>query len=227
MMRAPAGRGNIVQVRRIQSMKFALSHVLIATIVLLAGCSSARLVPPADVPAATQAAVPSDTAGWRPYSSGPLQAASPGISGGSRTWTSPARQSSVTRQPLPDVKDPATPRTEESQKAAALESGGQWQTYRGERTARVARPSSDPSVFGKGIESSWAKGYVPSSHYTEFGIFAAKAAADGQARMVMPTGEVYSASIVRRNGPCRSLEVTVTADGDLPIIARGPAEVCR
>lgn len=208
-------------------MKFALAHILIATSALLAGCSSVRLVPPADVPSATQEAAPSDTAGWRPYSSGPLQAASPGISGGSRNWASPAKQSPVTRQPLPGVRDSVTAAPESTRKADTTESGSQWQTYRGGRTGRVERPSSETSVFGQGIDSSWAKDYVPSSHYTEFGIFAAKAAADGQARMVMPTGEVYSASVVRRNGPCRSLEVTVTADGDLPIIARGPAEVCK
>lgn len=208
-------------------MKFAFSHILIAISALLAGCSSVRLVPPADVPAERQTASPSDAEGWRPYSSGPLQAASPGINGGSRNWGSPEKQPSVTRQPLPDVRDSVTSVSEPTQKADAPESGSQWQTYRGERTGRHARSSSDTSVFGKGIDSSWGKEYVPSSHYTEFGIFAAKAAADGQARMVMPTGEVYSASVLRRNGPCRSLEVTVTADGDLPIIARGPAEVCK
>lgn len=208
-------------------MKFAFSHILITTCALLAGCSSVRLVPPADVPAATQAAAPSDAAGWRPYSSGPLQAASPGINGGSGNWGYPEKQSSVSRQPLPDVRESATPSPVSTHKADTPESGSQWQTYRGGRTGRVALPSSDTSVFGRGIDSSWAKEYVPSSHYTEFGIFAAKAAADGQARMVMPTGEVYSASVIRRNGPCRSLEVTVTADGDLPIIARGPAEVCK
>lgn len=211
-------------------MKSALSHILVASTVLLAGCSSVRLIPPADVPAATQAATPSETpSGWRPYSSGPLQAASPGISSGSRTWATSTKESPVTRQPLPDVAASAPPKAEPSDRAAPAAStgDGEWQTYRGGRTGRVSRTSSDESVFGKGIDSSWAKEYVPSSHYTEFGIFASKAAKDGQARMVMPTGEVYSASVVRRNGPCVSLEVGVTADGDLPLISRGPVEVCR
>lgn len=210
-------------------MKLALSHILIVGSVLLAGCSSVRLIPPADVPASTQtdSASPSDSTGWRPYSSGPMQAASPGISSGSRTWPSPSKGSSVSRQPLPDVTPSATPRSESSERATAPASDGQWQTYRGQRTERADRTSNDTSVFGKGIDSSWAKDYVPSSHYTEFGIFAAKAAREGEARMVMPTGEVYSASVVRRNGPCVSLEVGVTADGDLPLISRGPVEVCR
>jgi hypothetical protein len=108
--------------------------------------------------------------------------------------------------------------------AASSSGAGGWENYKGARTKSA---SSGTSVFGQGVESSWAKDYVDPSHKTEFGIFASKAAADGEARMVMPTGEVYSASVVRRNGPCRSLEVTVTADGDLPIIARGPVEVCK
>ena len=132
----------------------------------------------------------------------------------------------ASRQPLPDLKPPVTGKAESSESVAVPE-GGHWQTYRGERTGRATRPSSGTSVFGKGIDSSWAKDYVPSAHYTEFGIFAARAAKDGEARMVMPTGEVYSASVVRRNGPCISLEVGVTADGDLPLISRGPVEVCK
>ena len=58
-------------------------------------------------------------------------------------------------------------------------------------------------------------------------VAAVKAATDGQARMVTPTGQVYAASVVRRNGPCSTLEIGVTEGGDLPIIARGPVEVCR
>lgn len=208
--------------------------MLLALSSVLAGCGSARLVPPAEIPAET--AQSQRDPSWRPYSSGPMQSATPGISTGRKdTWGGRAGAGSpgpVTRAPLPDapsevvtsepVSETVTGR--EGQSGQAVDGG--WKPYAsGGKTRRM--PESSDSEFGRGVSSSWAKDYVPSSHRVEFGIFAMKAAADGQARMVMPTGQVYSASVMRRNGPCSTLEIGVTEGGDLPIIARGLAEVCR
>lgn len=216
-------------------MKFKLVPLIILS-ASLAGCGSVRLIPPAEVPAEVVEA-PADN-GWRPYSSGPMQSATPGIRSGSQgSWGGrPASRPSteVKRSALPDLApgmaevittNTVSETVSGSSPRAETPASGGWKPYAASKTARVTRDGA--SVFGKGVSSSWAKEYLPESHRIEFGIFAVKAATDGQARMVMPTGEVYSASVVRRNGPCSTLEIGVTEGGDLPIIARGPAEVCR
>jgi hypothetical protein len=207
-------------------MTIKVSHLPLACGLLFSGCSSVSLIPPAEVPVVAQAPASSSASSeWRPYRSGPLQAATPGISVGSGSRTAAAKLIAVTRKSLPSG-GAAHPTEQTVEGIKRSSSDGGWQPYGGGSSGRTER-GGGASVFGRGIESSWAKEYVPSSHHYEFGIFSSKAATDGQARMVMPTGEVYSASVVGRNGPCRSLEVTVTADGDLPIIARGSVEVCR
>ncbi|NTF17530.1 hypothetical protein G6L37_03905 [Agrobacterium rubi] len=215
-------------------MKLHLALVL-ATSSVVSGCSSVRLVPPGDVPEVAQS---QPDANWRPYSSGPMQSGAPGITTGRQgAWggrTAAGSSEKVTRSALGDIRsgtaevitnDPVVETVTGGSASDAPSNSRGWRPYASMKTARVQQPSS--SVFGKGVSSSWAREYVPESHSTEFGIFAMKAAADGQARMVMPTGEVYSASVVRRNGPCSSLEIGVTEGGDLPIVARGSAEVCK
>lgn len=216
-------------------MKLQIAAFMIASTVL-AGCGTVRVIPPADIPSLPAQA--SNDPEWRPYSSGPMQAATPGIRSGSRdSWggrPGPQRSEVVTRASLPDVRsgtaevvtdDPVVEVVTGGSGSPAATTAGGWKPYATPRTRRS--PSVGSSVFGRGVSSSWARDYVPESHRIEFGIFAVKAATDGQARMVMPTGEVYAASVVRRNGPCSTLEIGVTEGGDLPIVARGPAEVCR
>lgn len=151
------------------------------------------------------------------------------------------REVPVTRNDLPPVVyEPPTesldtsavsPRSPERQPSpqpqvpAAVAPADGWGSYKGGRN-----PSPSPaaaSVFGSGVNSAWAAGYVPEPYRIEFGIFAQKAAKDGEARMTMPTGEVYSASVTRRNGACSTIEVSVLADGDLPVISRGLVQVCK
>jgi len=216
-------------------MKYQISLLMIASAVLV-GCGTVRMVPPADIPA--QPLQTTADPGWRPYSSGPMQAATPGIrSGPKNSWGGGDVHRSteaVTRAALPDVKSgtaeavttvPVAEVVADVPVAAPAAGAEGWKPYAARRTGRV--PSVGPSVFGRGVSSSWARDYVPESLRIEFGIFAVKAATDGQARMVTPTGQVYAASVVRRNGPCSTLEIGVTEGGDLPIVARGPVEVCR
>ena len=185
---------------------------LLAAICLasLSGCVRVGYIPAVDVPVVeTQAPVPRYDAqpsaaasdvrpGWRPYSSGPLQASSPGL-----RLRATSRPSAVRRAPL--AAPPAAP----------------------PQAAWKAPAPAAVSVFGQGVSSEWAQGYVPESLRDEFAIFTRKAATDEQARMVSPTGEVYAALVTRRNGSCSTVEVTVTEGGDLPILARGLVEVCR
>lgn len=194
----------------------------------LSGCGAVSLVPPADVPG-IQSSTAAPAPVWRPYSSGPLQAASPGISSGSgKAWPdrpSQTRADAVSRRSLPSAG--ASSVDNKGQVAAPLATSGasEWKPYSSARQAPEKLPGK--SVFGSGVTSSWAVAYVPESLRIEFGIFAAKAARDGQARMVTPTGQVYSASVVERAASCTTVEIGVTEGGDLPIIARGSARVCR
>jgi hypothetical protein len=206
-------------------MKTNISLTCTVFALLLSGCSSVSVMPPVDIPVSSPPQQ-SDSGNWRPYRSGPMQSSSTGVNSRSGAWAA-RPTATVTRKPLPDISNNSLEAGQQVEPSVSRTRRGnnEWSTYRGKQGH--ARAQRSDAAFGDGVDSPWAKEYVPDSHHTEFGIFARRAAADGQARMVMPTGEVYSASVVRRNGPCVSLEIGVTADGDLPLIARGSVEVCR
>lgn len=216
-----------------------LQTAIVALPLLLSGCMGVSLVPPADVPAAPiQVPQSNERSDWRPYSSGPMQSSSSRRA--SENWAAGGRKDqAVTRTAIPEVThsdrpsesvdtsavarhEPPSVSLSSSAAVSASAPSGDWSAFKRGRTGPAAG-----SVFGTGVNSAWATDYVPESHRTEFGIFAQKAAKDGQARMTMPTGEVYSASVTRRNGACTTVEVGVTADGDLPVVSRGLVQVCR
>ena len=202
--------------------------LILLAVSALSGCGAVSLVPPADIPGIkSSTAAPAPV--WRPYSSGPLQAASPGISSGSGTaWAdrpSQPRADAVARRSLPSALPGSGDKKEESESPLPTAATSEWKPYASVRQASHKAPGK--SVFGSGVTSSWAVAYVPEALRIEFGIFAAKAARDGQARMVTPTGQVYSASVTQRAASCTTVEIGVTEGGDLPIVARGAARVCR
>lgn len=154
---------------------------------------------------------------WRPYSAGPLQNRfeRPSARNGTDWGRAPtSSRGKVERSPLPST---------ETSKAQA--SG--WPVYASKPQPSAPGDALSSFAFGTNVTSAWASEYVPEGFRDEFAIFAQKTAKDGQARMTMPTGEVYMASVTERDGRCSTLEVSVTADGDLPIISRGIARVCR
>lgn len=205
-------------------MKLSLALVLVGPLALSACAVLPTLpsLPPSEVPTAPlrleTPAPPAEQ--WRPYSAGPLQnrferkAARPGTDWGTSRTPAPER---IERAPLP-APEPVS------------SSSAEWRPYSDKKEARSAAsaaPAEVPSVFGEGVSSAWATDYVPEGYRTEFAIFSKKVASDGQARMTMPTGEVYSGSVVGRDGRCVTVEVGVTADGDLPLISRGLVRTCR
>lgn len=191
----------------------------------LVSCAALPSLPPAEVPSAASTAYPPPPSqqAWRPYSAGPLQnqferkSATPGTDWG-RAWTTSSPRK-VDRAPLPAIQPPGEARSGGS---------GEWSRYqeRDRGALASAARSDEGSVFGSGVSSAWAAGYVPEGFRSEFAIFARKAAKDGEARMTMPSGEVYSASIIGRDGGCSTIEVTVTADGGLPVVSRGLVRSC-
>lgn len=208
---------------------------------LLTGCAVVTTVPPADVPGvAPRTVVSDDRSGWRPYSSGPMQTSSSRRADGK--WTTPraARDETVTRSEIPEIVTETRPSetvdgkpvsSASSPGPAVAATGGSDPSAQPAASTSTFKPShslpATPSVFGSGVSSAWAAGYVPEAYRSEFAIFARKAAVDGQARMTLSTGEVYSASVSRRNGACSTLEVGVTADGNLPVVSRGLVQVCK
>lgn len=213
-------------------MKLRFALALLGPIALNA-CVTLPSLPPENVPISGRDAFPSPPAQeqWRPYSAGPLQnrfERKPARSGTDwGTGQSQARDK-VERSALPAPSQQAAPSSIESSSPPEQSSG--WSGYPGRKDQKVSSSSlaGDPaSVFGPDVSSAWATDYVPEAFRDEFSIFAQKAGKDGEGRMTMPTGEVYSASVTQRDGRCSTLEVAVTADGSLPIISRGLVRSCR
>jgi hypothetical protein len=213
-------------------MKLRFALALLGPIALNA-CSALPSLPPENVPVSGRDTFPAPPAQeqWRPYSAGPLQnrferkPARPGTDWG--TGQSQGRDK-VERSALPAPSQDAA--ASPAERSATPERSTGWSAYPGRKEAKASSSSSsgDPaSVFGPDVSSAWATDYVPEAFRDEFAIFAQKAARDGQGRMTMPTGEVYSASVTGRDGRCSTLEVGVTADGSLPIVSRGLVRACR
>jgi hypothetical protein len=231
-------------------MKSRLALFALAATALLAGCTSPGsyyqpLIPRADV------GVPDDT-GWRPYSPAkPVRAqdrewkpTNPDWGGSQRE----RREQSVRREPLsePSVRreerdrqapaeSPAFARAEPRDPPADLSTRRVYSS----RPERNPRATPDDSAFGRpqtqnesvspsrrGVRSEWADKAVRKDNRPAFDKMVRDSAGGGSGSFEDEAGRIYYGEKVGREDGCAVVEVTVTTNGGLPVVARGTAYDC-
>lgn len=234
-------------------MKSRPALFALAAAALLAGCTSPGgyyqpLIPHADV------GVPDD-GGWRPYTPSPT--ARPGDRewrpanpdwGSSRAER---REPEVRREAL---SEPVVRNEERDRRASSPAESGSFSraeprdpptdlsTRRvySSRPERKPRAVTDDSAFGpsksrnepvvstrRGVRSEWADRAVREDNRSDFDKMVRDSAARGSGSFEDEAGRIYYGEAVGREGGCSVVEVTVTTNGGLPVVARGTAYDCR
>lgn len=147
------------------------------------------------------------------------------------------RQSNKTTvvQPTPS-EDGSLTRVEPKDPPSDLSSRRRAYSSRPERNAQF---SSNDSAFSRPsfdngrqasrwtVRSEWADKTVSADDRPAFDRMVQNSASLGKGSFEDKTGRVYYAQPVGREGSCALVEVTVTTQGGLPVIARGIAYSCR
>lgn len=233
-------------------MKSRLALFALAATALLAGCTSPGsyyqpLIPRADV------GVHND--GWRPYT--PAQPARPEDRewrpanpdwGSSREQR---REPDVRREALsepvvrseerdrratPPAQNKSLSRAEPRDPPTDLSTRRVYSS-RPERNPRAApddsafgtsKPRNEPVVLSRrGVRSEWADRAVRQDNRPDFDKMVRDSAARGSGSFEDEAGRIYYGEAVGREDGCAVVEVTVTTNGGLPVVARGTAYDCR
>jgi hypothetical protein len=89
-----------------------------------------------------------------------------------------------------------------------------------------SRNSEQPAVPG-GVRSEWADKAVRADNRPAFDRMVRESSSRGDGSFEDEAGRVYYGEAVGRDGGCSVVEVTVTTNGGLPVVARGTAYDCR
>jgi hypothetical protein len=104
---------------------------------------------------------------------------------------------------------------------------------------RNPRRTADESAFGaaatrndapstvRGIRSEWADKAVRGDNRPAFDRMIRESASRGSGSFEDEAGRIYYGEAVGRDGGCYVVEVTVSTNGGLPVVARGIAYDCR